>query len=40
MGVLQITAVNSTDISDSGTYDTSTIQKQVTGVVRATFSVQ
>jgi hypothetical protein len=36
-GVIQITRVNSTEISNSGTYDTSTIEKQITAVVRASF---
>lgn len=40
MGVIQITAVNSTDVSDYGTYDTSSIDKQITAVVRASFGVR
>lgn len=40
MGVFQITAVNSTDISDYGAYDTSSIDKKVTAVVRATFTME
>jgi hypothetical protein len=39
MGVLQITPVNSTDVSDYGTYDTTSIQKQITAVVRGEFGV-
>ncbi len=39
MGVFQVTSVNSTEISDYGAYDTSTIQKKVTSVVRASFLV-
>jgi hypothetical protein len=39
MGVFQITPVNSTDLSDYGEYDTSSIQKQITAVVHASFSV-
>ncbi len=39
MGVLQITPVNSTDVSDYGSYDTTSIQKMITAVVRASFSV-
>ncbi len=39
-GVLQITAVNSTEISDYGTYDTASIEKQITAVVRASFRVE
>ena len=38
-GVIQITPPNSTQISDQGTYDTSTIEKKVTGVVRAQFTL-
>lgn len=37
MGVFQITAVNSVDVSDYGNYDTSSKQKSVTAVVRASF---
>ena len=40
MGVFQVTAVNSTDISDYGTYDTASIQKNVTGVLHAAFSLK
>lgn len=40
MGVLQITPVNSPDVSDYGYYDTSSIQKQITAIVHASFSVQ
>ncbi len=39
MGVFQITSVNSTNLSDYGEYDTSAIQKQITAVVHASFSV-
>jgi len=39
MGIFQITPVNSTNLSDYGEYDTSSIQKQITAVVHATFSV-
>ena len=38
-GVIQVTPVNSTQISDQGSYDTTTIQKQVTAVVRASFTL-
>ena len=38
-GVFQITPKFSTEVSDYGTYDTSTIQKKVTSVVNVTFSV-
>jgi hypothetical protein len=40
MGVLQITAADSTDVSDSGTYDTSTIEKDMTAVVNISFAVR
>ncbi len=36
-GVLQLTPVNSTETSGGGTYDTTTIQKKLTAVVRASF---
>jgi hypothetical protein len=36
-GVFQVTAVNSVDVSDYGTYDTSAIQKKVTATIRASF---
>ena len=38
-GVIQVTPLNSTQISNQGSYDTSTIQKQVTAVVRASFAL-
>lgn len=38
-GVFQVTQRNSTEVSDSGSYDTSTIEKKVTGIVRASFAV-
>lgn len=37
MGVVQVLAPNSTEVSDYGTYDTSTIEKEVMVAVRATF---
>lgn len=40
MGVFQITAVNSTEISDYGTYDTSSIEKKVTAIVRASYTIK
>ncbi len=40
MGVFQITAINSTDVSDYGSYDTSAIQKKVTAVARTSFSLR
>lgn len=39
-GVFQITQKNSTDIQDYGSYDTTTIEKKVTAVVRASFEVK
>ena len=38
-GVFQVTAVNSTDISDYGSYDTSSIEKKVTAVVHTEFGL-
>lgn len=40
MGVFQITAPNSRDVRDYGTYDTSTLEKDVSAVVTASFSVE
>jgi hypothetical protein len=40
MGVFQVTAVNSTEISDYGAYDTTTLEKRVTAVVRASFAIR
>ncbi len=39
MGVMQITAADSTEVSDYGIYDTSTIDKDVTAVVNISFAV-
>ncbi|OGV59792.1 MAG: hypothetical protein A2X45_13915 [Lentisphaerae bacterium GWF2_50_93] len=39
-GVFQITPLNSTDVSDSGQYDTSTIEKTVKAVVTLEFNVE
>lgn len=39
MGVMQVTAADSTDVSDYGIYDTSTIDKDVTAVVNISFAV-
>lgn len=39
-GVFQVTQKNSIDVSDYGSYDTSTIEKKVTAVVRASFEVK
>jgi hypothetical protein len=38
-GVFQITPRNSTDVSDSGLYDTSSLDKDITAVVSVTFSI-
>lgn len=40
MGVFQITPVNSTEISDWGMNDTSSLEKKVTAVVSASFSIE
>ena len=40
MGVFQVTAKNSVEISDYGTYDTTSLDKKVTGVVRVSFSLK
>lgn len=39
MGVLQITAADSTEVSDSGIYSTATIDKDMTAVVNVSFAV-
>lgn len=39
MGVFQITPVNSYDVSDWGTNDTSSLEKKVNAVVKAEFSI-
>ena len=39
VGVFQVTAPNSTEVSDYGVYDTSTLAKDVTAVVNATFGL-
>jgi uncharacterized protein len=39
MGVLQITAADSTEVSDYGVYNTSTIEKDMTAVVNVSFAV-
>jgi len=38
-GVLQLTPLNSTMTSNEGTYDTTTIEKTLTAVVRASFKI-
>lgn len=40
MGVFQVTPQNSVDVSDYGYFDTSSIEKKVTSVVRASFSLK
>jgi hypothetical protein len=40
MGVMQITAADSTEVSDSGISDTSSIDKDMTAVVNASFAVE
>lgn len=40
MGVFQITPVDSTDVSDMGISDTSTIEKKITAVSNVTFQVK
>lgn len=39
MGVMQITAADSTEVSDAGIYDTSSIDKDMTAVVNVSFAV-
>jgi hypothetical protein len=39
VGVFQVTPPNSTEVSDYGEYDTSTLQKDVTAVVNVTFAL-
>jgi uncharacterized protein len=39
VGVFQVTTPNSTDVSDYGIYDTSTLLKDVTAVVNVTFAL-
>ena len=39
VGVFQVTSPNSTEVSDYGTYDTSTLRKDVTAVVNVTFAL-
>ena len=40
MGVFQITPVNSTEVSDYGVNDATSLEKKVTAVVNAGFSIQ
>jgi hypothetical protein len=39
-GVFQITKPNSTEVQDGGSYDTSTVDKDITAVISMTFGVQ
>ena len=39
VGVFQVTSPNSTEVSDYGVYDTSTLEKDVTAVVNVTFAL-
>jgi hypothetical protein len=39
VGVFQVTSPNSTEVSDYGVYDTSTLSKDVTAVVNVTFAL-
>jgi hypothetical protein len=39
VGVFQVTSPNSTQVSDYGTCDTTTLQKDVTAVVNVTFAL-
>jgi hypothetical protein len=39
-GVVQVLAPNSTNVEDYGSYDTSTIQKEVSVTARASFGVR
>jgi hypothetical protein len=40
VGVFQVTSPNSTQVSDYGVYDTSTLKKDVTSVVNVTFALR
>jgi hypothetical protein len=40
MGVVQVLSPNSVDVSDYGTYDTSTINKEVMVTVKALFTIK
>ena len=40
MGVFQITPVDSTNVSDMGISDTSTIEKKITSVANVTFQIK
>jgi hypothetical protein len=40
MGVVQVLSPNSIDVSDYGTYDTSTVDKEIMVTVRALFTIK
>ena len=40
MGVFQITPISSTEVSDWGVNDTSSLEKKVTAVVSASFAIE
>ena len=40
MGVMQITAANSNEVSDSGISDTASLEKDITAVVNASFAIE
>jgi hypothetical protein len=40
VGVFQVTSPNSTEVSDYGVYDTTTVEKEVTAVVNVTFALE
>jgi len=39
VGVFQVSSPNSTDVTDYGVYDTTTLRKDVTAVVNVTFAL-
>ena len=39
VGVFQVTSPNSTEVTDYGVYDTSTVDKDVTAVVNVSFAL-
>lgn len=39
-GVVQVLPVNSTEVTDYGSYDTTTVDKEITGTVRAVFALR
>ena len=40
MGVFQVTSKNSADVSDYGAYDTTSIEKKITAIVRSSFQME